>query len=238
MACESMARVRVGDVLRLKNLLEQGRKIEPNMSIYQYFGDDESETTEDLSTYSSDLLSAAEVSEAAAETLETSLSNETAASVIYIISSGFQACQELLRYYQPFKESDEDIKPMYTSLDILGHTLAAVERIIKQGGENKTFGHDAALIVKGCVESFRDQTDKLHEELALVSAVTKPNSVRVLRHWQYPFKQTTLIKIENISEKARHSLQPALEFWHMYVEPSSDLLRSTYDVSLLTELDR
>lgn len=159
---------------------------------------------------------------------------DAASAAIGVVSFGLEICQGLLKYYRSFKDSNQDVKAMYTSLDGFVRILIILEKRINEGKVNRTLGRDIIPVIEESIKSCREPIERLHKELDNVSAETKPYGVGAQvkalgKRLQYPFKESTLMKIKEIIGDARDELELALEILHMYVDSLLPTTKSTTD---------
>lgn len=143
-----------------------------------------------------------------------------AASVAGIISFGIQIAQGLLYYYGSWRDQDDNVADMCVSLDNLSSTLAVLSETFQRRDL------PSMSIQKGVVESV-DRVNiamkKLKDELKKVQTTesSKPGVRAAMRRHVlralYPFKEETLMKIQNTVSDARSSLDLILQVRHMLV---------------------
>lgn len=142
---------------------------------------------------------------------------EVAASIIGTVAFGLQACQGLLTYYRSFKDSTEDVKTMYTSLEGLTRGLSDLERIIKEQTANSTLDPNTASLVQDRMAPCNIALKKLREKLDKVLICDSQGKVKAFRkRLEYPFKESTLCKIKEQAQDARDDLKLSLEILQMY----------------------
>lgn len=143
---------------------------------------------------------------------------EAAASAIGIASLGIQACQGLLSYYNDWKGYKQEITRTYESIGSLGGSLAQLLPFLQDTQLDK----DKRETVIRSLQSCEHAVSKLHKKLQKLRTYDKPEGARQ-RAWAeiqracYPFRTSTLAKLQEVVDDARNRLQLALSALHLDV---------------------
>lgn len=146
---------------------------------------------------------------------------DAASAIVGIVSFGLIACQGLLKYYESCRSSNESIKTMCSNLEDLAEVLAVMDQIIKIRRADNVLQTDTALVVENAMKSCEFPLKKLRKKLDKVSSNntgtgTADKLTFFGRKLQYPFKESTIIKIKHLVQESRDNLQLALATLNMY----------------------
>lgn len=143
-----------------------------------------------------------------------------AGSVVGILSLGIQVAQGFLKYYGAWKNQDNDVLNICTSLDNLSDTLTILVEKIQAPTR---FDENVKSNVEKSVNTFGGALEKLKDELKRVQDTESPKpGVRstMRRHARrafYPFKEDTLRRIQGVISEACSTLILALQVLHVFV---------------------
>ena len=153
---------------------------------------------------------------------------EGASSAIGIASLGIQVCQGLLSYYDSWQGYDQDISSTYNSAYDLSHTLI----LLKASLENEELDQVKKDRVKSCVQSCDDSLRKLSQKCEKLRKHSQRTGARQkawaeLRRGWYPFRASTLVKLQEIVADVRERLKLAVQVLQLEVGTTTQhLLRS------------
>lgn len=147
-----------------------------------------------------------------------------AGSVFGIVSLGIQITEGLLKYYGSWKDQDNDVADMCTSLDNLSESLLVLRKIIQsQAGFDKSVKDSVEKHINamdGTMRKLNDELDKVRNavspKVGVISAMR-----RHVRRGLYPFREETLKKIQRVVAEARQNLDLALQVLQVFVCPGS-----------------
>ena len=128
-----------------------------------------------------------------------------------LISLGITACQGLLTYYQSWKDADETVNNMYESIEALSKTFM----ILQRSTSNPLLNVDAIQRVNESVTSCNRGISALNKKLVKIKLQTKQNGWKE-RSWArlkgtlYPFKESTLVKLNERCNELRDNLTLAM----------------------------
>ncbi|KAH0553143.1 hypothetical protein GP486_006671, partial [Trichoglossum hirsutum] len=137
-----------------------------------------------------------------------------AGSAVGIISLGIQTAQGILWYYRAWKDQDDDISRMCSSLHNLTETLKVLLDTIAPPA---TFGKSVKGSVENNINTFHGTLKKLEYELEKLkdAELPKPGARSMIRRHVrracYPFREATLVKIQGDISEARSNLGSALD---------------------------
>ena len=134
-----------------------------------------------------------------------------ASGVVGILSSGITVCDSLLNYYHSWKDAEEDVSKTYASIEELSKTLKLVKTTI----EYEEFNKQIVDQIRVSVESAENSLNNLEKKLNKVRVVALQNGWKEkakaqFRRTLYPFKESTLVKLRELSSEARDDLILAL----------------------------
>lgn len=143
-----------------------------------------------------------------------------ASGFISLVSFSIQITQGLLRYYESWKDQDNDVSDMCASLHSLSRTLTILSETIQR---RATPGMRIEKGVEENVNCVNEAMKKLEDELRKVQGTEFPKlGVRAamrrhVRRGFYPFKEKTLGKIQRAISEARSNLGVALQVLQVFV---------------------
>ncbi|CAF9925076.1 hypothetical protein IMSHALPRED_006369 [Imshaugia aleurites] len=141
-----------------------------------------------------------------------------------LISLGLTVCQSLLDYYHSWKHAEDDVAKTYASIEQLFRTL----RLLAVAVEYKEFNGEVLDQVRDSIRSAEERLHSLEKKLDKVRVVALQNSWRgkakaQFRRTLYPFKESTLAKLRELSSETRDNLNLALNL--LQIDTSAASLR-------------
>ena len=136
---------------------------------------------------------------------------EYASGVAGLLSLGIAVCQSLLDYYDSWKKAEEKVAKTYASIEELSKTLKLLALAI----QSKDFNGDIVDQIRNSIESSTESLRNLERKLNKVRVVRVQNGWKdktkaQFRRTLYPFKESTLAKLRELSCEARDNLSLAL----------------------------
>lgn len=137
-----------------------------------------------------------------------------------LLSLGIRLCQGLLDYYSSWKDAESEVLTTYTSIGGLTKILMLINSTL----EERKVGPEALAKVLDNITLCRDGITNLREKLHKIQLHTVADVVgerfrsqvwRVL----YPFKKSTLVKLQEIVGELRDNLHLALSVLGMRAIP-------------------
>ncbi|KAL9122142.1 MAG: hypothetical protein Q9187_001305 [Circinaria calcarea] len=140
-----------------------------------------------------------------------------AGSAVGVTSLGLTVCQGLLQYYRAYKDYEDDVLRMCTSVNGLQQTLHVLDSILR---ENTLIG-EAVTKVEENILACEEGIKKLNQKLAKVREANVPSNVSgkvwiQLRRALYPFKESTMAKFREILADLRDGLSFSLSTLEIY----------------------
>lgn len=128
-----------------------------------------------------------------------------------LISLGITVCQGLLDYYDSWKDAESHVERMYTSIQALTKTL----RLLESAVQHKAFDPDVVIRVEDCIKSVEKGLQSLQRKLdkvrlVLVQEGWKAKAKSQLRRTLFPFKESTLAKLNELGNELKDDLSLAL----------------------------
>ncbi|KAK5716591.1 hypothetical protein LTR15_009482 [Elasticomyces elasticus] len=122
-----------------------------------------------------------------------------------IASLGIQVCQGLVWYYNGWKDCPEDVQRAVAVIESLSRTLEFFEPILA----DQDLDADIKQRVNECVTACLDGIENLNTER---KKFEDPSSIkRELRRFTYPFKKSTLLKLQEIAGELLGQLSFAVQ---------------------------
>jgi ankyrin repeat domain-containing protein 50 len=139
-----------------------------------------------------------------------------AGSAVGVISLGLTVCQGLLDYYGSWKDYSSDIEATFNSLAGLTSTLRLLEATINR----RHLDPEAVVRVQESIISCEDGIGNLERKLKKVQGIQLPSGLKdklrsQARRAIYPFKTSTLSKLEEIVLDLRDNLSLAVQTLQM-----------------------
>ena len=144
-----------------------------------------------------------------------------------LLSLGISVCQSLLDYYHSWKNAKDHIAKTYAAIEELSKTF----RLLAKAIEYKEFNPEIVDQVRDSIVSAEESVHNLEKKLNKVRVVTLQNGCKDKAKAQfqrtlYPFKESTLVKLRELSRETRDNLSLAL-----------NVLQIDASVASLRELD-
>ncbi|KAM0804719.1 hypothetical protein BDR22DRAFT_799687 [Usnea florida] len=141
-----------------------------------------------------------------------------ASSAAGLVSLGLTICEGLLKFYASWKGAEDDIKCMYSSVEVLAKTFICLRNSIQQS----RFSRDIVAIVEESIAMCKSGVEALKRKLAKIDSVLQANhgwSHRMRSQFHralYPFKESTIVKLKEICSDLQGTLTLALETLQIY----------------------
>ena len=139
-----------------------------------------------------------------------------ASSVAGLLSLGIEVCGGLLQYYRSWRGAEDDVARTYVSIDTLAKTLILIKKVL----EKNDFSTEHAKNVEASIAAVQQGIHSLKKKLDKIKVIPKQdtwseNSKAQFRRTLYPFKESTLVKLKELSRDARNDLNLAIETLQM-----------------------
>lgn len=146
---------------------------------------------------------------------------DVAGTAVGIASLGIQICQGLLSYYDQWTSFSEDITATFRSIDDLSRTLILLRDSLKKGDLNVA----RATRVATCLQSCEDALAKLFKKAEKLRTKERPEGLEQRVRWEaqrlhYPFRASTLVKLQEIVAGIQTRLQVALQVLQLDISQS------------------
>lgn len=147
-----------------------------------------------------------------------------ASGAAQFISLGITVCQSLLDYYHSWKDAEDNIAKTYVSIEELSKTF----RLLAIAVEYKEFNGEVVDQVRDSIGSAEGSIHNLEKKLDKVRVVAlqdgwKGKAKAQFRRTLYPFKESTLAKLRELSSETRDNLSLALNL--LQIDTSAMSLR-------------
>lgn len=128
-----------------------------------------------------------------------------------LLSLGITVCQSLLDFYESWKNAEESVAKTYVSIEELSKTF----RLLSKTVEYKEFNGEVVDQVRDSIRSAEESIHSLERKLNKVRVVALQDGWRnkakaQFRRTLYPFKESTLAKLRELSSETRDNLSLAL----------------------------
>ena len=148
-----------------------------------------------------------------------------------LVSLGLTVCQSLLDYYHSWKNAEDNIAKTYASIEELSKIL----KLLAIAVEYKVFNGEIVDQVRDSIRSAEESIHSLKNKLDKVRVVALQDNWRgkakaQFRRTLYPFKESTLAKLRELSSETRDNLSLALNL--LQVDTSAESLRGLGRLSL------
>jgi len=132
--------------------------------------------------------------------------------VTSLVSLGISICQGILDYYSSWKDAESDVRRMYVSTEALSKTFMLLRLSI----ENKKFGRDVVARVEESIDSCESGIEHLKKKLDKVKITAvddgwKGKAKVQFRRTLYPFKESTLVKLKEITNELQNRLSLSID---------------------------
>lgn len=135
-----------------------------------------------------------------------------AASAAGFISLGLSVCQGLMEYYGALRDRNADIATTASSIESLFKTLSHLQSCMSTA----TSRPSAIDRVDDCIAACNSGVESLNKKLKKIEASGSANVFeRISSHAAYPFRRSTLVKLQEIVSDLRSNLQLALSLFQV-----------------------
>ena len=137
-----------------------------------------------------------------------------ASSAAGLVSLGLTVCHGLLKYYESWKDAENDMKKMYESIQTLTNTFATIRIILINPSLKLGCVDGVEESIKMCEDGIGclyRKLDKIHKATQNKGAGWDVRMRQKLQRALYPFKESTLVKLKEISNGLIENLQLALD---------------------------
>jgi hypothetical protein len=135
-----------------------------------------------------------------------------AASAAGFISLGMSVCQGLMEYYGALRDRDTDIATMTSSIESLFKTLSYLQSYMNTA----TLRPSSIDRVDDCIAACNSGVESLNKKLKKIEASGTANVFeRISSHAAYPFKRSTLVKLQEIISDLRSNLQLTMNLFQI-----------------------
>ena len=134
-----------------------------------------------------------------------------AGSAVGIISLGLTVCQGLIQYYVSWKGALEHVDALVESLQTFLQTLECLKKAIT----SSPFDTEIVAQVEGSINLCRHGVADLQQELTKVKRTGHSRLATQAQRLLYPFKESTLTRLQGIVSKLRDNLTFAMSTLHM-----------------------
>ena len=128
-----------------------------------------------------------------------------------LLSVAITVCQSLLDYYHSWKDAEDNVAKTYVSIEELTKILKLLATAI---GYKKFSGEIVSQVqdsIQSAAESLRNLEKKLDKvRVIAVQGDWKDKAKAQFRRTLYPFKESTLVKLRELTSEARDNLSLAL----------------------------
>ena len=149
-----------------------------------------------------------------------------AASFAGLASLGISVCNGILRYYDSWKDAEDNMRSMYKSVESLTKTFLVLKRSLESFSGKALSNSDTVSRVRESICDCEDGISKLEAKLLKINLAKsskinqkdKSRSDRAkaqLRRAQYPFKEGTLVRLKEICSGLQDDLLLTMETLHM-----------------------
>jgi ankyrin repeat domain-containing protein 50 len=133
-----------------------------------------------------------------------------------LLSLGLTVCNGLLEYYSAWKGAEGDVAKMYLAIQALTKSLI----LIKSAVDHKEFNRNIVAQVEESITSTRAGIDSLKKKLDKIRISSPEDGWREkskvhLGRTLFPFKESTLVKLKEVSNELRDNLSLALNVLQM-----------------------
>jgi len=132
-------------------------------------------------------------------------------TAVGVLSLGISVCQGLVSYYASWKDYEDNVGSTHRYLENITNQLQAIDRALQAGhfsAEERQQVESAVLMCTGHIGTLKKKLAKVRS-MELPIGI-KDKAKRQLRRAQYPFKETTLKKLEDSTAALQTNLTAAL----------------------------
>jgi hypothetical protein len=134
-----------------------------------------------------------------------------------VISLAIQACQGIVQYYNSVKSSNNDISKMVESTEALVKMLKLLRTIL----EEEDSDGDVKEMVEESIKNCASAVGELNIELVKVRKVKRTTLTEKIHgkglRLMYPFRESTLLKLQQIVADMRENLMLAVDILQVWV---------------------
>ena len=139
-----------------------------------------------------------------------------ASGVAGLLSLGIEVSTGLLQYYRSWRLAADDVTRTYASIDTLAKTLIMIKEVL----ERNSFSAEHVQNVETSITAVQQGLDRLKRKLDKIKAIPQHDtwlekSKAKFRRTLYPFKESTLVKLKELSQDARDDLNLVLDTLQM-----------------------
>ena len=139
-----------------------------------------------------------------------------ASSCAGILSFGLSVCHGLLEYYHSWKDAEGDVAKMYLAIQGLARTLL----LVKLAVDHKELNRTIVSQIEESINSTQAGIQSLHKKLDKIKINSpqhglKEKSKVQFRRALFPFKESTLVKLKELSNEQRENLSLAINILQM-----------------------
>lgn len=133
-----------------------------------------------------------------------------------LLSLGLAVCNGLLEYYSAWKDAKGDVAKMYLAIQALTKSLI----LVKSAVDHKEFNRNIVIQIEESITSTRAGIDSLKKKLDKIRISSQQDGWREKGKAQlgralFPFKESTLVKLREVSNELRENLSLALNVLQM-----------------------
>ena len=143
---------------------------------------------------------------------------EAASGAAGLISLGLTVCDGLLKYYNSWKDAETDARRMYGSIETLKQTFAALKDTLEEPCLDKDLVHRVEQSIERCKGGINNLGKKLEKINMTADQQSGKRNTKIsskLQRALYPFKESTLAKLKEISNELLENLQLNLGILHL-----------------------
>ena len=135
----------------------------------------------------------------------------TASAVAGILSLGIEVCQGLLNYYNSYKGAAADVARMYGSVESLTTTVSILKKTLDRGSVASNVEKDVIKSIKSCENGFQRLEKTLKKvKISANADGWQEKAKNHLKRAAYPFRESTLVKLREITNEQRDHLALAV----------------------------
>ncbi|KAL8793816.1 MAG: hypothetical protein Q9195_003646 [Heterodermia aff. obscurata] len=138
----------------------------------------------------------------------------TASNAAGLVSLGLTVCHGLLKYYDSWKEAESDMKKMYTSIETLARIFTALKSTLSSPYLKLDLVHRVEANIAACEDGI-GCLDKKLKKINMTPCNKSGNwDAKMkfkLQRALYPFKESTLVKLKEVSNGMLDNLRLALQ---------------------------
>ncbi|MCJ1358702.1 MAG: hypothetical protein MMC33_008702 [Icmadophila ericetorum] len=146
-----------------------------------------------------------------------------------LVSLGISVCQGLLGYYDSWKDAESSVASMHSSIEAVMKILQLLSSHMKDTNLDAECVEECILSCKEGIQNLQKKLEKV--KLTPVNDGWKEKAKAQLWKSKYPFKESTLAKLKEISKELRDNLILALNdlqmqvFAHTFATSSISLIK-------------